>query len=374
MTDSGGFRVMTPGGTGAFPTLAPAPRDPAPAAAPSPADTGSFRIMTPGATGTFPMPSSTSTDSGAFPTVAPTPAAAPAPIDTGSFQVMSPQAAAYAATYATAPAAAPGMGYPTGGYDTPAQAPTAVMPAMPAMPAVPAMPAGPPADPGMGAYLTTGLATAAYAAGMQPAAPGYAPAMPMTPPPVPVPTPMSSAPMPTAMAAPPVAMPPAQPVMTAPPAATALAPTPVMAAPPMAPAPAVPAPTPAPFPQAVAVAEPGKAMKALEFARAQIGRPCVWGATGPESYDCSSLTQAAWRAAGVTLPRTAPEQTLAGTPVTLAAVEPGDLVFFFDDDSHVGIYAGGGTMIHAPSPGASIREESIYNAGESAIHRVVRPA
>ena len=76
----------------------------------------------------------------------------------------------------------------------------------------------------------------------------------------------------------------------------------------------------------------------------------------------------------MTLPRSAADQAFAGTPMTLAAVEPGDLVFFFDNDSHVGIYAGGGKMIHAPSPGASIREESIYNAGESAIHRVVRPA
>ncbi|WP_181808507.1 C40 family peptidase, partial [Streptomyces shenzhenensis] len=121
-------------------------------------------------------------------------------------------------------------------------------------------------------------------------------------------------------------------------------------------------------------AEPGKAMKALAFAREQIGRPCVWGAAGPGAYDCSSLMQAAWRAAGVTLPRTAQEQSMAGTPMPLAAVEPGDLIFFFDDDSHVGIYAGGGTMVHAPSPGALIREESIYNAGESAIHRVIRPA
>lgn len=58
-----------------------------------------------------------------------------------------------------------------------------------------------------------------------------------------------------------------------------------------------------------------KAMTALAFARAQIGRPCVWGATGPDSYDCSSLTQAAWKAAGVALPRTAPHQASAGTAI-----------------------------------------------------------
>ncbi|WP_373034960.1 C40 family peptidase [Streptomyces sp. NRRL B-2790] len=114
--------------------------------------------------------------------------------------------------------------------------------------------------------------------------------------------------------------------------------------------------------------------KAIAFARAQIGKPCVWGATGPDSYDCSSLTQGAWRAAGVTLPRAAHQQALAGTPVTLAALEPGDLVLFFGDDRHVGLHIGNGLMIHAPGPGSSIREESIYGAGESAIHRVIRPA
>ncbi|WP_369394033.1 C40 family peptidase [Streptomyces sp. CG1] len=114
--------------------------------------------------------------------------------------------------------------------------------------------------------------------------------------------------------------------------------------------------------------------KAVAFARAQIGKPCVWGATGPDSYDCSSLTQAAWKAAGVTLPRAAHQQALAGAPVTLAGIEPGDLVLFFDDDRHVGLHVGGGMMVHAPGPGSSIREESIYGAGESAIHRIVRPA
>ncbi len=114
--------------------------------------------------------------------------------------------------------------------------------------------------------------------------------------------------------------------------------------------------------------------KVLAFAREQIGKPCVWGATGPDSYDCSSLTQGAWRAAGVTLPRAAHEQALAGTPVPLATIEPGDLVLFFDDDRHVGVCTGDGMMVHAPGPGSYIREESVYGAGESAIHRVIRPA
>lgn len=117
-----------------------------------------------------------------------------------------------------------------------------------------------------------------------------------------------------------------------------------------------------------------KAAKAITFARSQIGKPYVWGATGPDSYDCSGLTQAAWKAAGVTLPRVTYDQVDAGTTVSLSAAQPGDLVFFYDDISHVGLYIGNGMMIHAPKPGAYVREESIYYDGESSIYSVVRPA
>ncbi|WP_405967736.1 NlpC/P60 family protein [Streptomyces sp. NBC_00015] len=117
-----------------------------------------------------------------------------------------------------------------------------------------------------------------------------------------------------------------------------------------------------------------KAEKALAFARAQIGKPYVWGATGPDSYDCSGLTQAVWKAAGVTLPRTTYDQVNAGTTVSLADARPGDLIFFYDDVSHVGVYIGNGMMIHAPKPGAYVREESVFYDGESGIHSVVRPA
>jgi cell wall-associated NlpC family hydrolase len=117
-----------------------------------------------------------------------------------------------------------------------------------------------------------------------------------------------------------------------------------------------------------------RAGKALAFARAQIGKPYVWGATGPGSFDCSGLTQAAWKAAGVTLPRTTYDQVDAGTTVPLSQARPGDLVFFYGDVSHVGLYIGNGMMIHAPKPGAYVREESVYYDGESAIHSVVRPA
>jgi cell wall-associated NlpC family hydrolase len=117
-----------------------------------------------------------------------------------------------------------------------------------------------------------------------------------------------------------------------------------------------------------------KAERALDFARAQTGRPCVMGATGPDSYDCASLTQAAWKAAGVALPRSAPDQANAGTVIPLSSVQPGDLLFFHDDLTHVGLYTGNGLMIHAPGPGRYIREESVHSVGESAIRGAVRLA
>ncbi|MEE1809789.1 C40 family peptidase [Streptomyces sp. BE133] len=114
-----------------------------------------------------------------------------------------------------------------------------------------------------------------------------------------------------------------------------------------------------------------KAETALAFAAAQIGKPYVWGATGPSSYDCSGLTQAAWKAAGVGIPRTTWDQVKTGTRIATADLQPGDLVFFYDDISHVGIYKGDGMMIHAPKPGANVREESIYYMP---IYGSVRPS
>ncbi|MFI8255564.1 cell wall-associated NlpC family hydrolase [Streptomyces filamentosus] len=103
----------------------------------------------------------------------------------------------------------------------------------------------------------------------------------------------------------------------------------------------------------------GRASAAISFARAQLGKPYIWGATGPAGYDCSGLTQAAWRAAGVSLPRTTYTQINAGRRVSRSELAPGDLVFFYSGISHVGLYIGGGQMIHAPRPGAPIRVAPI---------------
>ncbi|WP_063734937.1 C40 family peptidase [Streptomyces sp. RTd22] len=114
-----------------------------------------------------------------------------------------------------------------------------------------------------------------------------------------------------------------------------------------------------------------KAAKAIDFAESQLGKPYVWGATGPNSYDCSGLTQAAWKAAGVSLPRTTWDQVKAGTRVSTSDLKPGDLVFFYDDISHVGLYIGDGMMIHAPKPGDVVKKAPIT---EMPIYGSVRPA
>lgn len=116
-----------------------------------------------------------------------------------------------------------------------------------------------------------------------------------------------------------------------------------------------------------------KAAKALSFARAQIGKPYVWGATGPDAFDCAGLAQAAWKAAGVALPRTAFEQSTAGTPVEITQAVPGDLFLYFADASHTALYIGNGMIIHSPQPGGYIREDPVYYA-DAPIHSVVRPA
>jgi cell wall-associated NlpC family hydrolase len=109
----------------------------------------------------------------------------------------------------------------------------------------------------------------------------------------------------------------------------------------------------------------GAAARAVAFARAQLGRPYLWGASGPSSYDCSGLTMAAYRSAGVWLPRVSRAQWGAGPHVGLGGLAPGDLVFFARNPGnpstihHVGMYIGGGAMIEAPYSGARVRVASI---------------
>lgn len=112
------------------------------------------------------------------------------------------------------------------------------------------------------------------------------------------------------------------------------------------------------------------AEKAIAFARAQLGKPYVWGATGPDSFDCSGLTQAAYKAAGIDLPRTTWDQVNVGTRVSETDLQPGDLVFFFSDISHVGLYIGNGDIIHAPHTGTVVK---IAPVTEMPFYAAVRP-
>ncbi|GGV15388.1 glycoside hydrolase [Streptomyces litmocidini] len=111
--------------------------------------------------------------------------------------------------------------------------------------------------------------------------------------------------------------------------------------------------------------------KAVEFATAQIGKPYVWGAEGPLSYDCSGLTQRSWGAAGRGIPRTSQEQWRLLPHVDIKDMRPGDLIVYFKDASHIGMYVGNGMIVHAPRPGRNV---TLAGAGSMEILGVVRPA
>jgi peptidoglycan DL-endopeptidase CwlO len=97
----------------------------------------------------------------------------------------------------------------------------------------------------------------------------------------------------------------------------------------------------------------GAARTAISFALAQVGKPYQWGATGPGAFDCSGLVQAAWAAAGVSIPRTTYDMWAALPHVPASSVRPGDLAFF-DGEGHVAMYIGGGKYVDAPQTGENV--------------------
>ncbi|MEU8925192.1 NlpC/P60 family protein [Kitasatospora sp. NPDC048545] len=119
---------------------------------------------------------------------------------------------------------------------------------------------------------------------------------------------------------------------------------------------------------APAASERGAA--ALAAAVRMVGAPYVYGATGPRAFDCSGLMYYSWRQAGVTLPRTSQAQAYAGRRINLSEARPGDLVIFYRDMHHVGMYAGGGVIVHAPYPGAKVRYESVNAMPVSGVVRL----
>lgn len=128
---------------------------------------------------------------------------------------------------------------------------------------------------------------------------------------------------------------------------------------------AAPAAAPAP-------ASSGAAQVAVDTALAQVGDRYVWGAEGPDAFDCSGLTQYAYQAAGVELPRTSRAQATAGTPVAKSDLRPGDLVFFYSPISHEAMYIGNGQIVQAANASAPVQVVDLDSMpGYNTARRVV---
>lgn len=121
------------------------------------------------------------------------------------------------------------------------------------------------------------------------------------------------------------------------------------------------APLPPPLPATAAV---------VKLAIAQVGKPYVWGAAGPDTFDCSGLMQWAWGQSGVALPRVAADQQAWAVPVPISQVLPGDLVFFGNPAHHVGLYIGNGLMVEAPHTGAVVDVVSVWWSDLAGFGRV----
>jgi cell wall-associated NlpC family hydrolase len=131
-------------------------------------------------------------------------------------------------------------------------------------------------------------------------------------------------------------------------------------------------PTPAPATVAkarthlsVPGATPAAARKAVEFALKQVGKPYVWGAAGPSSYDCSGLTMASYASAGISLPHSAAQQYNYGHHVSFDQLRPGDLLFFYQPIGHVAMYIGDGLMVSAPETGELVKVIPANTFGSS---------
>jgi cell wall-associated NlpC family hydrolase len=109
---------------------------------------------------------------------------------------------------------------------------------------------------------------------------------------------------------------------------------------------------------------PAAAQKAVQFALAQVGKPYVWGAAGPSSYDCSGLTMAAYRSAGISLPHSAAQQYGYGHHVSFSELRPGDLIFLYSPIGHVEMYIGDGLAVSAPTSGEDVKVISVSAGGD----------
>jgi cell wall-associated NlpC family hydrolase len=103
----------------------------------------------------------------------------------------------------------------------------------------------------------------------------------------------------------------------------------------------------------------GRAAAAVQYALAQVGDAYVYGAAGPDAFDCSGLTMMAWAQAGVGLPHSSSAQYGAGPQIAMSDLQPGDLVFYYSPISHVGMYIGNGMIVHAANPGTGVAVSSV---------------
>ena len=103
----------------------------------------------------------------------------------------------------------------------------------------------------------------------------------------------------------------------------------------------------------------GRAAAAVQYALAQVGDSYVYGATGPDAFDCSGLTMRAWAQAGVSLPHSSSAQFASGPRIAASDLQPGDLVFYYSPISHVGIYIGNGMIVHAANPSTGVAVSSV---------------
>ena len=109
---------------------------------------------------------------------------------------------------------------------------------------------------------------------------------------------------------------------------------------------------------------------ALSYALAQVGKAYVFGAAGPDAFDCSGLTMAAWSQAGVSLPHSSSAQYNSGQHISESELQPGDLVFYYSPISHVGMYIGGGKIVNALNPGAGVKISGLHDMPFSGAVRV----
>jgi peptidoglycan DL-endopeptidase CwlO len=123
------------------------------------------------------------------------------------------------------------------------------------------------------------------------------------------------------------------------------------------------------YPQ-IAIRGDSVGAQALRWAMTQLGKPYLWGAAGPNAYDCSGLVMWAYAHVGISLAHFTGDQWTEGAHVSRSQLQPGDIVFFFSDISHEGMYIGGNLMIDAPTAGQVVRIDPIWSAFVGAVHIV----